>query len=350
MEKKHSVPIELIRSALAATIRQDINIEQLLDEAGLSYLKEMLADPECKNRVSLDDFGVLLRGLWLMLGDESSGFFGRPLKIGTFGMMCHAIITSGNLRRSLLRSARYISLVSDDLSLELKESGTEARLLIHFDNPHQLDESFIVTSIFVIWIRLSCWLIDKPMMLERINFRFAEPAYLDEFPSMFPCRHAFSQSENSVVFSRHLLALPVQQNPETLLPFLSHAPESLLTQFREDDSMTGQVKRLLLNRQGVQTELENMSFEAVADELHMTTHTVRRRLKDEGSSFQEIKDSLRRDRAQRLLDQHDLSIQEIAEQLGFSEAAAFARAFKKWTGFTPGAYREQIQLSAQGIS
>lgn len=340
MEKKHSIPIELVRSALAGSIRLDVDIEVLLEESGLSYLKAMLSDPECQERLSLEDFGVLLRALWLHLGDESSGFFARPLKIGTFGMMCHAIITSGNLRRALLRSARYISLMSDDLTLELKESGTEARLLIHFDNPNQLDESFIVTSIFVIWIRLSCWLIDKPMMLERINFRFPEPSYLDEFPSMFPCRHAFSQSENSVVFSRHLLAFPVKQDPETLLPFLSHAPESLLTQFREDDSMTGQVKRLLLHRHGMQTELENMSFEAIAEELHMTTHTVRRRLKDEGSSFQEIKDSLRRDRAQRLLDEHELSIQDIAEQLGFSEAAAFARAFKKWTGFTPGAYRE----------
>jgi AraC-like DNA-binding protein len=341
MEKKHSVPIELVRSALAGSIRQNIDIERLLEESGLAYLKVMLNDPACQKRVSLDDFGVLLRAMWIHLGDESCGFLGRPLKIGTFGMMCHAIITSGNLRRALLRSARYIGLMSDDLTLELKESGTEARLLIHIDNPHQLDESFIVTSIFVIWIRLSCWLIDKPMMLERINFRFAKPSYPDEFPRMFPCPHGFAQAENSVVFSRHLLAFPVQQNPETLLPFLSHAPESLLTQFREDVSITGQVKRLLLNRHGMQTELENMSFEAIAEELHMTTHTVRRRLKDEGSSFQEIKDSLRCDRAQHLLQEHDFSIQDIAQQLGFSESAAFARAFKKWTGFSPGAYRQQ---------
>jgi len=341
MEKKHSIPIELVRSALVGSIRQNIDIERLLEESGLSYLKVMLNDSECLERVSLDDFGVLLRAMWIHLGDESCGFLGRPLKIGTFGMMCHAIITSGNLRRTLLRSARYISLMSDDLTLELKESGTEARLLIHFDNPHKLDESFIITSLFVIWIRLSCWLIDKPMMLERINFRFPKPSYLEEFPRMFPCPQGFSQAENSVVFSRHLLAFPVQQNPETLLPFLSHAPESLLTQFREDVSMTGQVKRLLLNRHGIQTELENMSFEAIAEELHMTTHTVRRRLKDEGSSFQEIKDSFRCDRAQHLLQEHDFSIQDIAEQLGFSESAAFARAFKKWTGFSPGAYRQQ---------
>ncbi|OEY65984.1 AraC family transcriptional regulator [Marinobacter sp. X15-166B] len=344
MEKQHSIPIELVHSALAGGIRKGIDIECLLENSDLSYLHTLLSDAECQRRVSLADFGALLRALWLHLGDESGGFLSRPLKIGTFGMMCHAIISSGNLRRALLRSARYISLVADELTLELTESGTEARLLVHSDNPHQLDESFLVTSIFVVWIRLSCWLIDQPMMLERIKFRFPEPVYVDEFARMFPCRHAFSQTENSVVFSRHLLACPVRQDPETLMSFLSHAPESLLTQFREDDSMTGQVKRLLLPRQGMHTELENMSFETLAEQLHMSTHTVRRRLKDEGSSFQDIKDSLRRDRAQRLLEEQELSIQAIAEQLGFSESAAFARAFKKWTGLSPGAYRAQSGL------
>jgi AraC-like DNA-binding protein len=341
MENKNSVPIDFARSALAGSIRQGLDVNRLLDESGLRHLKQMLGDPESQGRINIDDFGALLRAVWLSLGDEATGFFGRPMKIGTFAMMCHAIITSGNLGRALLRSARYIGLISDDLHIELKESGTEARMLIYIDNPHKLDESFIITSLFVIFIRLFSWLIDKPIMLERIKFRFPDPAYLDEFPRMFPCRHAFSQAENSVAFSRHLLTLPIRQNSETLQPFLSHAPESLLTQFREDNSMTAQIKRRLLNRKGMQTELENMNFDTIAMEMHMTTHTVRRRLKDEGSSFQQIKDSLRCDHAQRLLDQHELSIQAIAEQLGFSESAAFARAFKKWTGFSPGAYREQ---------
>ena len=96
----------------------------------------------------------------------------------------------------------------------------------------------------------------------------------------------------------------------------------------------------MLHRNGMQTEIENMSFELVSSELNMTTHTLRRRLKDEGNSFQEIKDSIRRDRAMVLLDKPTLVLHDIAAQLGFSEPAAFNRAFKKWTGLTPGQYRE----------
>jgi AraC-like DNA-binding protein len=77
----------------------------------------------------------------------------------------------------------------------------------------------------------------------------------------------------------------------------------------------------------------------VAHRLHSSPQTLRRHLREEGSSFQELKDHLRRDLAIYHLGRDELSIQAITEQLGFSEPSAFHRAFKKWTGLTPGAYR-----------
>ncbi len=335
MHQNDSVSSSLLESLLAGAHFHHANLKLVFEQAGLD--PHILED---HNRLHLDQVGPLLRSLWLEMGDEASGFLSRPLKLGVFSMMCHALITSGNLRRGLLRSARFIELLSDDLSLELKETGDEAHFIIHYTNPHNLDQTFFVTSLFVIWIRLSCWLIEQPMMLERIQFKFPKPAYSEEFSLMFPCRHSFSQSSNRVVFNKRLLSIPIQQDSETLTTFLHNAPESLLTQFRSDISLTAQIRRLLLHRNGMQTEIENMSFESVSSELNMTTHTLRRRLKDEGNSFQEIKDSIRRDRAMELLDKPTLMLHDIAVQLGFSEPAAFNRAFKKWTGLTPGQYRE----------
>jgi len=337
LHKYDSVNSSLLESLLAGAHFHHINLNEVFEHAGL--------DPnilENHNRLALDHVGPLLRSLWLEMEDEASGFLSRPFKLGVFSMMCHALISSGNLRRGLLRSARFISLLSEDLSIELKETGDEAHLTIHYANPHNLDQTFFVTSLFVIWIRLSCWLINQPIMLERIQFKFPKPVYSDEFVSMFPCRHSFSQLSNQVVFNKRLLSLPIQQDSETLSTFLHNAPESLLTQFRADTSLTAQIKRLLLHRKGMQTEIENMSFELVSSELNMTTYTLRRRLKDEGNSFQEIKDSIRRDRAMMLLDKPSLALHEISVQLGFSESAAFNRAFKKWTGLTPGVYREKF--------
>ena len=79
----------------------------------------------------------------------------------------------------------------------------------------------------------------------------------------------------------------------------------------------------------------------MAEQLHVSPQTLRRHLREEDTSFQEIKDHLRRDLAIYHLGRDELTINALAEQLGFSEPSAFHRAFKKWTGLTPGAYRAQ---------
>src|SRR5690606_24299371 len=81
-------------------------------------------------------------------------------------------------------------------------------------------------------------------------------------------------------------------------------------------------------------------FDWIAQELHTSPQTLRRRLKQESTSFQEIKDLLRRDMAIYYLSHQELPINDIAERVGFTEPSTFHRAFKKWTGVTPGAWRE----------
>ena len=130
--------------------------------------------------------------------------------------------------------------------------------------------------------------------------------------------------------------MPLLQDERTLKQFLQHSPADLLARPDAGDSLTSQIRRLL-GRDCQQWP----DLESVARQLHSSPQTLRRRLREEGSSFQELKDHLRRDLAIYHLGRNDLDIQAIAEQLGFSEPSAFHRAFKKWTGLTPGAYRAQ---------
>jgi AraC-like DNA-binding protein len=85
---------------------------------------------------------------------------------------------------------------------------------------------------------------------------------------------------------------------------------------------------------------EMPSLEVISDMLATTPQTLRRRLKREGQGYQMIKDALRRDVAVQYLTQTELSLPEVAAKVGFSEASTFHRAFKGWTGLTPGAYRQ----------
>ncbi len=341
MKRQHSVPFPLVHSLLSAAKAKNVDVESVAKDAGLSHWLAFFDEQSDQVRVPLDEFSLFLITLWRLMDDESGGFAARQLKIGTFAMMCHSIISAGNLRRSLIRSARYIKLITDDLEIELEERGSEARLIFDWHNPNDLDSVFFITSLFVIWVRLSCWLIDQPMLMERVQFNFPKPDFGDEFELMFPCRIEFSQSRNMFAFDSKQLAQPLRQTPDTLASFLTDAPQSLLTQFRDDNSVTAQIKRLLMHQGGEESPLSPLSFDDIAEALKTTTHTLRRRLKDEGHSFQEIKDSIRRDVAVSSLKHSDVSVQDLAEQLGFSESAAFIRAFKKWTGHTPSGFREQ---------
>lgn len=342
MKRQHSVPLGLVSSLLQAPLVRQVDVAKVCDDAGLPDWIELIKSDNPALRVPIDDLGHFLITLWRQMEDEAGGFLSEPLKLGTFSMMCHALISAGNLRRGLLRSARYIDLMTNDLDIKLEESGDEARVVFGWSNPLNTDEVFFITSMFIIWIRLSCWMIDQPILLDRVQFTFDEPSYSDEFNLMFPCRHDFGQARNLFAFNKRMLSIPIKQDSSSLVTFLNHAPQSLLTQFRDDDSVTAQIKRLLLHRNGLHSELAPLSFEEVADELASTTHTLRRRLKEEGHSYQEIKDSIRRDQALELLENTDMSIQELSERLGFSEAAAFNRAFKKWTGLSPSSFRDRL--------
>jgi AraC-like DNA-binding protein len=268
------------------------------------------------------------------LRDEAGGFLDRPFRPGTFSMMCHATLSAPNLRRALLRSARYYRLMRDDLLITPAERGEECIIFLDFPGA-SLPQQYFVESMFIVLIRWASWMIDANILLNRTSLSFEEPEYVDQYENMFPGQHFFRQRRNYVAFSSHYLSLPVVQDTQTLSTFLARAPAGLLRQHRHDISTVGQVRKLLTSG-----DRPDLSLDDVADRLNLSEQTLRRRLKSEGATFQEVKDNVRRDEAVFLLLHEDASVNRVAEQLGYSEPSTFHRAFKKWTGMAPGEYRE----------
>jgi AraC-like DNA-binding protein len=137
------------------------------------------------------------------------------------------------------------------------------------------------------------------------------------------------------VFSRKYLDLPLVKTPQDLPEFLSGAPGNLLVSYRQSDSLSAQ----LLHEFAREADLHVLDQNTVAERLNMSAGTLRRQLKKEGQSFQQLKDQFRRKQAFDLLRHSDKSLQDISEMLGYSELSAFSRAFKKWTGRNPGDVR-----------
>jgi AraC-like DNA-binding protein len=129
------------------------------------------------------------------------------------------------------------------------------------------------------------------------------------------------------------------QNERSVKEFLRTAPESILVKYKNGSSLSARIRRRL--RQLLPGEVPD--FDRLAGELNMTSATMRRRLHEEGASYQGIKDQLRRDLAIGYLSHSDRSVTDIALELGFSERSAFHRAFRKWTGAAPGEFRRGMQ-------
>lgn len=325
----------VIRAQLAGARAEGLDCRQLLLDSGIAPS----ALEEADHRISREQVASLLRREWDLLDDESGGYLARPWQRGTFAMMGHACISCSNLHRALRRSERFVSMVSDDLQIKLVEDGEEAHLLFHHGNRKQLPNQIFVESLAVIWLRFFSWLIDRTILLERVHLAFPPPDYNEDYNELFPCRHYFHQRETCLIFNTRYLQMPLVRDEQQLSEFLARAPECMLAQYKSDNSYTGRVRRMLAGHDSV----GNLSLDDVAARLYTSPQTLRRRLKDEGNSWQDIKDSVRRDMAVYQLKKQGTAVAVIAERLGFSEPSAFNRAFKKWTGLAPGAYREKYR-------
>ena len=327
--RERTIASHYARAALGGARRAGYDYSGLLQQVGIT--PELLSEPRA--RIAPEQFTQLLQMLWLGLDDEYLGFAEGPSKRGTFAMMCHALIHCRTLEKALERGLLFYSLFPQGPRWQLTREGDMARLSL--DDSQLWDpDHFLSECLLVIWHRLGSWLIGQRIRLEEATFAYPEPAHSSEYQRLFPCSRRFAAGSTSLLFQARYLAMPLLQDERTLKQFLQHSPADLLARPDGGDSLISQIRRLLGRDCSAWPDLE-----AVARQLHMSPQTLRRHLSEEGSSFQELKDHLRRDLAIYHLGRSELSIQDIAEQLGFSEPSAFHRAFKKWTGLTPGAYR-----------
>ena len=138
-------------------------------------------------------------------------------------------------------------------------------------------------------------------------------------------------------FDSACLAWPVVHTEHSLREFLRTAPYQLLLMDNAPDAnnLSAQVKAMI----GHDFSEGFPGFETISSALNMSAPTLRRRLKREGTTFQQLKDDARCEAAKLCLDRPELSINEVALQMGFTDPSAFHRSFKKWTGQTPGQFR-----------
>ena len=231
-------------------------------------------------------------------------------------------------------------MLSSDINYSLSRVGDQAYFAIDFSNAKGVDASYFVSSLATICLRLSSWLVAQPLLLQRVDFVFSEPPFGAELELIFAAEINYGQASSRLVFDAAQLQLPLRQTQATLATFLQAAPASLLTRYRRDNSHAAKVRRVIERWVTEGGSLDEIHFKQVAEQLQLPAHTLRRRLSREGHSFQTVLDNYRRSLAMRWVSGSERSISAISNELGFSEPAAFTRAFKRWTGVAPRRFRQ----------
>ena len=330
-----TIAICFVAAALQSARARELNAEELLAKVGLS--SSLLQVPQA--RVSAKHYGALWRTIALALDDEFFGQDSRRMKAGSFAMLCHSVLSCKTLGQALDRSLRFYALIFDDISGKSERDAREARIVLHEQVAGGSQRAFAHELLLMLLYGVSCWLVGRRIPLLRAEFSYAEPAYSAEYRLMYCADLRFDLPNTLIAFAVNYLDLPVVQNERSLKEFLRTAPESILLKYKNGSSLNARVRRRL--RQCLPGEVPD--FERLAEQLNMTPATMRRRLHEEGESYQTIKDQLRRDLAISYLSHSSRSVMDIALELGFSERSAFHRAFRKWTGASPGEFRRTLQ-------
>lgn len=328
-----TIPSHYVGTVLKTAGARQLDIDKILRDNGIS--PAALSGEQ--QVIHSARFVGLVQYLWQALDDEFLGFSATPCKPGLFALGVQYVSQFETLGAVLRELRHFYAITRDDVSIDINVDDNHTSLQVTLARPELDTDHYLVELLLVSIHRFICWISDKRIPLQAAAFSYRQPSHADWYGHMFPCVHRFKQPANELLLAKKYLRLPVVRNAQQVRDFLRRAPADLMLIPGDDDRYKTRVRNLLAASCRQHKPLPNL--DSVAAALHVSPQTLRRRLREERSSYRRIKDATRRDLAIDKLVRGDIPLQEVGQQLGFAEPASFARAFKQWTGVSPAEYR-----------
>jgi len=292
---------------------------------------DAFADPSA--RLSARQAGSLLFHARELTGEPGFGYeVGLRSSLTSHGSMGFGLLTSATLREAIELGAEYSRVRLPMLQLRLVEDGEQAGVDVEELFPvgpvlPHLFELFLVGLARMTPVLLT----GRSMRDNELWFAGPEPDYFARYRDRLPPVR-FDTGVNQLRFPAEFLDLRIDTANELAAREAQEQIAGELTRIGLTDDILVRVRSLLSS--GVGYDLVS-----VAQALHLSPRTLRRRLQERGSTFHVMVSEARRAEAARLLRNSVLNVEQIAEQLGYSDPGNFCRAFKRWTGRTPGEFR-----------
>jgi AraC-like DNA-binding protein len=271
---------------------------------------------------------------------------GLRFHVTTYGMFGFAILSSVTLRQAISFALQYQELATPLLDFSFREEHGRGKWILLPIHDARIDSAlnrFLVELELAAGISLARDIMGSSFVAKEALLTFAQPRDASIYPSMFRCAVRFGQRENQLVFDAAWLDRAPQLGNAITYAEVVKICDMLMDQMRLRIGLSGKVREVLLLN-----VMKELTLEATAEQLHMTARTLRRRLRQENTSFRKLVDDLRMRLAIRYLADTSLTIEAVAHSLGFSDDASFRHAFRRWTHTAPVEFRARLRKRPVG--
>lgn len=334
------------RSELTVSGRVVSELVRAVERAGVprsEFLRAASIAPEWLDsddaRLPRDDVFALCQVALDLTGDPALGLhWGEWQTVGTFSLISHLLAHASNLQQAFETLHRYGHLVSDQVSVELLENDdtAELRSIDASDQPLAI-RRLTAEMMTVGFLTLIRHFAGPHAKAARVCFQYPAPDYRLEYARVFEGAERFDQPFTGLAFDRALLHAQSPQKDEGLYDTLSELAERRLLRLEGRAPYSVQVRQHLMQ----QPTPHRVAMRQVARRLGISVRSLHRRLVEEGQSYAALANEASAQLAKQLLMDQRHTIQETAHTMGFAKVSSFHRAFRRWTGTTPGAFLGQ---------
>lgn len=330
-------PVDLPQkiAMLVATLQgEGIPASQVLAMTGITPAQ--LADPGF--RVSTRQLLTVLTRCAQLSRDPAFALrAGLRLRVNHFGLYGYALLSCPTPREAIQFAVRYRALATPLLGLEVRESSTD--LCWSFSDLHGLGEGSELLRLaceiqFTTQLSLHRDVMGADIRPSEVRAAYPAPEHAACYELLLGCPVHFGAPSSDISFSAKWLTQPIAWDHPIPATLIRETCDRLLNDLQPASGTASQVCALLLAQPGRFPDIE-----LLAQHLHMSSRTLRRKLLMEGTSYQQLLDGVRHRLATDYLSTTKLNTEDVAASLGFSDAANFRQAFKRWTGRRPSDYR-----------
>lgn len=324
----------MVRTAEARGVRT----AEVLRRAGVA--REVLDAPDA--RVPATAAMAIWQALRERTGDPALQLFApAALPFGAYRVIDYLVAASTTVGDGVRRFARYFGIISETVSLDIEDRNGEHRLWLATAGDGRVPPVYVdyVFSALVTRIRMR---IRPELRVHRVELRQPRPADPEPYERVFQAPVRFDAPADCLCFSEEEWRAPTAMADEALARLLEDHARMIAPRAEErSGGFRADVLRAL-----TATLPDGGSAAAVARVLHVSVRTLQRKLTSEGTTFRDVLDAAKSQLAQAYLADPRVSVGEVAMLLGFSDASSFNRAFRRWTGRTPGRWRRPERRGA----